>query len=60
MANVGTSAVYTASGEVKRNWNDRNDFNRNTHLPYVRQQGNFALVMYWQEPVLRDLGTFWL
>lgn len=58
MANVGTSAIYTASGEVKRNWNDRTGINNNTHLPYVKQQGKFALVMYWQEPILRNLGDF--
>ncbi|MDZ4846333.1 MAG: T9SS type A sorting domain-containing protein [Chitinophagales bacterium] len=51
MANVGTIAVYTASGEVKANWDDRNSDNANSHLPYVQQKKNLALIMYRPEPV---------
>ncbi len=45
-ATVGTLAVWTQSGEVKRNWNDRSDQNVNTHLPYINQKENVALIMY--------------
>lgn len=49
-ANTGTSAVYSASGEVQQNWLDRNTDNMNEHLPYVEQSSNVALVMYRHEP----------
>lgn len=50
-ANVGVSAVYTASGEVDANWIDRNSSNSNSHLPYVEQSHNVALVMYRPQEV---------
>lgn len=49
VASVGTSALFTASGEVTNDWENRNDKNVNTHLPYVQQSGNTALVMYRPE-----------
>lgn len=51
VANVGTTAVYTASGEVKPDWEDRNENIANEHLPYVQQKSNLALLMYRPEPI---------
>lgn len=45
-ATVGTTSVYTQSGEVELDWEDRNSSVQNTHLPHVEQQSNLALVMY--------------
>lgn len=50
VANVGTSAVYLGSGDAKLNWETRNDKVQNTHLPYVEQKHNVALLMYRPEP----------
>ncbi|MBL7776943.1 MAG: T9SS type A sorting domain-containing protein [Chitinophagales bacterium] len=50
VANVGTSAVYLGSGDAKLNWEARNDKVQNTHLPYVQQKNNVALLMYRPEP----------
>ncbi|MCW5909009.1 MAG: T9SS type A sorting domain-containing protein [Chitinophagales bacterium] len=49
VATVGTTPVFTASGEVKEVWSQRNDKNANEHLPYVVQNRNKALVMYRPE-----------
>jgi hypothetical protein len=49
VANVGTTAVYCGSGTVYPNWDDRNPNNQNTHLPYVAQHKNLALLMYRPE-----------
>ncbi len=57
VANVGTTAVYTGSGEVKANWPDRNPNNQNTHLPYVEQHKNVSLIMYRPEDVPPLLGA---
>ncbi len=57
VANVGTTAVYTGSGEVKPNWQDRNPNNQNTHLPYVEQHKNVSLIMYRPEDVPPVLGA---
>lgn len=51
VANVGTTAVYTASGTVKANWTDRSENNANSHLPYVQQKKNVALIMYRPETI---------
>lgn len=51
VANVGTTAVYTASGPVYANWEDHSEDNANYHLPYVEQHHNVALLMYRPEPV---------
>lgn len=54
MANLGTTAVFTASGPPEPDWNDRSRNNGNSHLPYVEQSHNVALLMYWpqEEPSL--------
>lgn len=57
VANAGTTAVYTASGEVKSDWTERNPDNANAHLPYVAQKKNLALLMYRPEPIPILLGT---
>ena len=49
-ANSGTSAIYTGSGPVEVDWQDRASTNANEHLPYVEQLHNVALVMYRPEP----------
>jgi len=46
VANTGTTAVMTASGKVIPNWDERPSLDANTHLPYVQQKDNVALVMY--------------
>ncbi|MEM7040190.1 MAG: hypothetical protein AAF570_24695, partial [Bacteroidota bacterium] len=51
MANVGTTAVFTATGPPEPDWYDRSRDNANSHLPYVEQDGNVALIMYWPEDV---------
>ncbi len=50
VANVGTTAVYTAAGDVLADWDARNDKVQNTQLPYVNQKQNVALIMYRPEP----------
>jgi hypothetical protein len=57
VANIGTTAVFTSSGEVKFDWQDRNSDNQNIHLPYVAQQKNVSLIMYKPEPTSSILGT---
>lgn len=49
VANAGTTAVYIGSGEVFSDWEDRNDKVQNTHLPYVTQKQNVALLMFRPE-----------
>jgi hypothetical protein len=56
VANVGTTAVYTGSGEVKTDWTDRNSNNQNVHLPYVNQHKNVSLIMYRPEDVPPIVG----
>lgn len=55
VANVGTTAVYTASGKPQSNWLTRDDKNGNIHLPYVNQKHNVALLMYRPEPTPNEL-----
>jgi hypothetical protein len=57
VANAGTTPVYTASGKVDANWDNRNPNNQNTHLPYVMQKKNVALEMYRPEPTPQLLGN---
>eukprot|EP00567_Pseudictyota_dubia_P018691 CAMPEP_0197434030 /NCGR_PEP_ID=MMETSP1175-20131217/1811_1 /TAXON_ID=1003142 /ORGANISM="Triceratium dubium, Strain CCMP147" /LENGTH=590 /DNA_ID=CAMNT_0042962601 /DNA_START=76 /DNA_END=1848 /DNA_ORIENTATION=- len=45
-AAVGTKAVWTQSGKVEDNWQNRPGSPANTHLPSVIQNGNMALIMY--------------
>jgi hypothetical protein len=56
VANVGTTAVYTGSGQVYQDWTDRSPNNANVHLPYVKQKKNLALLMYRPEPVNSIVG----
>lgn len=49
VANIGTTAVYTTSGKIYANWDDKPETNENTHLPYVGQNKNIALIMYRPE-----------
>lgn len=65
-ANVGRTAVLTASGKVKAVWEDRSDNNLNNDLPYVKQKKNVALLMYRPEsklPILSysnpEVSLFW-
>jgi hypothetical protein len=57
MANVGSSAVYTWSGQVRPDLNNRNNNNQNIHLPYVAQQKNVSLIMYRPEPTFEVFGS---
>lgn len=57
VANIGTTAIYTGSGEVKADWGQRNSNNQNTHLPYVEQHKNVSLIMYRPENVPTVLGA---
>ena len=55
VANLGTTAVYTASGQVKQDWDTRSSSNLNDNLPYVGQEHNVALLMYrpeFKSPIL--------
>ncbi len=56
MANSGKSAVFTVSGKPTTNWSDRPSIHVNTHLPYVQQVDNIALVMYRPEKALALFG----
>ena len=51
VANVGTSAVLTASGKVEPLWEDRPSRISNNDLPYVEQKHNVALLMYRPETI---------
>lgn len=57
VANVGTTAVYTGSGEVMADWEARNSNNQNVHLPYVEQHKNISLIMYRPENIPAALGA---
>ena len=57
-ATVGTTAVYTAAGEVKMDWSDRDRSIENTHLPHVEQDGNIALIMYRPDSIPSFLDLF--
>ena len=46
VANVGTTSVFTASGKIIANFENRSATNENNDLPYVKQQSNVALLMY--------------
>lgn len=56
MVNAGTSAVFTLSGTPNTDWDNRPSHNANTHLPYVQQKSNVALVMYRPEKGLALFG----
>ena len=50
MANIVRTAVYTGSGEVFADWTERTANNANEHLPYIKQHGRVAMLMYRPEP----------
>lgn len=55
-ANIGNVPVFTSSGKVPSDWtNERDILNNNTHLPYISQNKNVALIMYRPNA---DLGLF--
>lgn len=53
VANVHDVAVWTQSGKVKTEWDDRDGLTINTHLPWVIQRGNMAMMMYWPNLEIR-------
>lgn len=56
VVNAGTSAVFTLSGKPDVDWDNRPSHNANSHLPYVKQKSNLALVMYRPEKGLALFG----
>jgi len=46
VATIDDVAVWTQSGEVKKNWRDRSRTLANASLPYVKQKNNMILIMY--------------
>ena len=56
VANVGTTAVFTASGKIIANFENRKATNENNDLPYVKQQSNVALLMYRPDINLKVIG----
>lgn len=56
VANVGTTAVFTATGEPVADWGERHADAQNTHLPYVAQHKNIALLMYRPEKTPELIG----
>ena len=66
VACVGQTAVYTGSGPVFADWEERTADNANEHLPYVEQAHNVALIMYRPEVIPevlpfdnKDVALFW-
>jgi hypothetical protein len=57
VANVETTAVFTASGVVDSVWGNRSATNENDDLPYVKQVKNVALEMYRPLPKAPLLGV---
>lgn len=55
-ATVETIPVFTISGDPAVNWEDWSSTGSNTHLPYVWQESNVALVMYRPDPLPELLG----
>lgn len=49
VATVKDAAVFTSSGPVESDWDDRPSLTQNTHQPLVTQDANVALVMYRPE-----------
>ena len=56
VANVGTTAVFTASGKVIANFENRPATTENNDLPLVKQQKNVALEMYRPDAGLHIIG----
>lgn len=58
MATTGTLAVWTQSGQVVDDWNDRPSIISNTHLPYLEQMDNVLLIVYDPADDLNLAGAF--
>jgi len=56
VANVGTTSVFTASGDIIANFENRTATNENNDLPYVNQHSNVAMLMYRPDINLPSLG----
>ncbi len=56
VAAVGTAAVYTGSGQVAYDWNNRSATNQNDDLPYVKQVKNVAFLQYRPQYKPSELG----
>jgi len=54
-------AIWTQSGEVYENWLDKSGDIVNSHLPYVVQESNVALIMYKPNSarLSKDVALFW-
>ncbi|MCP4132522.1 MAG: hypothetical protein GY754_16230 [bacterium] len=71
MATVDDIAVWTQSGPVKADWADRSRMSANSHLPYIKQEDNVALIVYWPNTEIsiadklgvnaldRDVSLYW-
>jgi hypothetical protein len=56
VANVGTTPVLTVTGTPTKDWGNKPESTANTHLPYVNQHRNVALLMYWPEVTPSGFG----
>ena len=54
-------AIWTQSGEVFENWLDKSGDIVNSHLPFVMQESNVALIMYKPNSarLCKDVALFW-
>ncbi len=69
VATVDDIAVWTQSGEVKEDWGSREKLMQNTHLPWVGQEQNAALIVYNPNTEIRlaetinqmdtDVAVYW-
>jgi hypothetical protein len=62
MAVAGDVPVWTQSGLITEQWTDRDSTIGNTHLPFVAQQANAALVIYQPaQPMAEwaDVALYW-
>ncbi len=57
VATVDDIAVWTQSGEVTADWGDRDRLMQNIHLPWIRQEGNVAMILYWPNTEIRIADT---
>lgn len=56
-ATTGGSTVYTRSGKNRGGWKVGGQGMMNTHLPYVTQTDNVALIIYKAKPELRLVNS---
>lgn len=55
-ATVDSFPIFTASGDATTAWDNWSSTGSNTHLPYVAQESNVALIMYRPDPLPALLG----